>query len=250
MSEASLMQTIGISKRYGSGAATVHALRDVDLVVEAGEFLAIMGPSGSGKTTLMNILGCLDRPTSGSYRLLGNEVATLSRAELAEIRNHTLGFVFQSFNLLPKTSALDNVQLPLLYADVPRRERLQLGAEALDRVGLADRMQHRPSELSSGQQQRVAIARAIVTKPQVVLADEPTGNLDTHTSLGILALFQVLGDQGMTIAYVTHEPDIARYASRLLRFRDGRIESDTRQEPARVLDGPQEPATAGAGLMP
>lgn len=232
--DTSMIELTGVSKRYGRGPAAVHALREVDLTVDAGEFVAIMGPSGSGKTTLMNIIGCLDRPTEGSYRLLGEEIAELSRAALAGIRNHTLGFVFQSFNLLPRTSALANVELPLVYADVPRHERVELASEALERVGLGDRLHHHPSELSGGQQQRVAIARAIVSRPLVILADEPTGNLDTRTSIEILELFQELGEEGMTIAYVTHERDIARYASRILTVRDGRIESDTSQKPARA----------------
>jgi len=233
---APLIELREISKRYGEGAATVHALRSVDLDIHAGEFVAIMGPSGSGKTTLMNIIGCLDRPTAGSYRLLDEEVSSLSRADLADIRNHTLGFVFQSFNLLARTSALDNVQLPLVYGDVPRRERIALATEALERVGLGERMHHHPSELSGGQQQRVAIARAIVTKPQVILADEPTGNLDSRTSIEIIALFQELGKEGITIAYVTHEPDIARFATRILMVRDGRIESDAAQSQASAID--------------
>jgi putative ABC transport system ATP-binding protein len=245
-----LIETIGLSKRYGSGAATVHALREVDLVIEQGEFVAIMGPSGSGKTTLMNIIGCLDRPTSGSYLLNGQEVSSLSRAQLAEIRNEVLGFVFQSFNLLPRTSARDNVELPLIYAEVPRRERTRLAEEALERVGLGDRMHHRPSELSGGQQQRVAIARALVTRPLVILADEPTGNLDTRTSVEILALFQTLGDEGMTIVYVTHEPEIARFASRLLAVRDGRIESDTRQRPVRARDVQEALGSRVLGVVP
>jgi putative ABC transport system ATP-binding protein len=203
----------------------------------------------------MNIIGCLDRPTSGSYRLLGQEVAALSRSSLADVRNRTLGFVFQSFNLLPRTIALENVQLPLLYADVPRRERVARAAEALERVGLGDRMGHRPSELSSGQQQRVAIARAIVNRPLVILADEPTGNLDTRTSLDILSLFQQLGDEGMTVVYVTHERDIASYASRILLVRDGRIESDTRQQPANareafLAEGPRGQELRGEAPAP
>jgi putative ABC transport system ATP-binding protein len=227
--EAQLIEIRGVSKRYGTGAATVHALREVDLTIRAGEFVAIMGPSGSGKTTLMNIIGCLDRPTAGEYRLQGRDVSRLSRAGLAEVRNRTLGFVFQSFNLLPRTTALDNVELPLVYADMPKRERIARAEEALGKVGLADRLHHHPSELSGGQQQRVAIARAIVTHPVIILADEPTGNLDTATSQEILQLFERLGEEGMTIVYVTHEPEIAAYASRVLKFRDGRIESDTHQ---------------------
>jgi putative ABC transport system ATP-binding protein len=224
-----LMKTTHLSKTYGKGHLQVHALRSVDLEIEQGEFVAIMGPSGSGKTTLMNIIGCLDRPTGGSYQLLGSEVASLSQSELAEVRNKVLGFVFQNYSLLSRTSALDNVQLPLLYAGVPRRERKQRATEALGRVGLAERLTHHPSELSGGQQQRVAIARALVTRPKVILADEPTGNLDSRTSIEILRLFQELGSAGITIIYVTHEPDIAAYASRVITVKDGLIESDVRQ---------------------
>ncbi len=229
-----IMQTRGLCKTYGEGSLAVHALRDVDLSIDAGEFVAVMGPSGSGKTTLMNILGCLDRPSSGSYSLLGREVASLSRDELAEVRNGTLGFVFQNYSLLARTSALDNVQLPLLYAGVGTRERRLRATTALERVGLADRLSHHPSQLSGGQQQRVAIARAIVNEPRVILADEPTGNLDSRTSVEILSLFQELGDAGITIVYVTHEPDIAAYASRVLEVRDGRVQVDQRQQPARA----------------
>jgi putative ABC transport system ATP-binding protein len=231
-SKAPLMQTSRLCKTYGKGALTVRALREVDLTIQEGEFVAVMGPSGSGKTTLMNILGCLDRPSSGSYRLLGQEVADLTPNQLAEVRNRTLGFVFQNYSLLARTSALDNVQLPLVYAGVAGRQRKQRATEALARVGLADRLAHHPSELSGGQQQRVAIARALVNRPRVILADEPTGNLDSRTSIEILALFQELGAAGMTIIYVTHEPDIASYASRILVVKDGRIQLDQPQTPA------------------
>jgi len=239
-----IMQTRGLCKTYGEGALAVHALRDVDLAIDTGEFVAVMGPSGSGKTTLMNILGCLDRPSTGSYALLGREVASLSRDELAEVRNGTLGFVFQNYSLLARTSALDNVQLPLLYAGVGTRERRARATEALEQVGLADRLSHHPGELSGGQQQRVAIARAIVNRPRVILADEPTGNLDSRTSVEILSLFQELGEAGITIVYVTHEPDIAAYASRVLEVRDGRIETDHQQEPARAHVPPALEASA------
>ncbi len=232
---APLIETRDLKRSYGMGEAQVHALRGVDLVIEEGEFIAIMGPSGSGKTTLMNILGCLDRPTSGSYRLLGEEVTAMAPAHLAALRNRHLGFVFQSFNLLARTSAVDNVQLPLLYAGIPARERRRRAVEALIQVGLADRMHHQPSQLSGGQQQRVAIARALVTRPRMILADEPTGNLDSRTTAEILALFQQLNDAGMTIVYVTHEPDVAAHASRVLVVRDGRIESDHRQQPVRAV---------------
>jgi putative ABC transport system ATP-binding protein len=231
MATTPIMQITSLRKTYGKGDLEVHALRDVDMSIGEGEFVAIMGPSGSGKTTLMNILGCLDRPTGGSYRLLGHEVADLDRGELADVRNIVLGFVFQNYSLLPRTSALDNVQLPLVYAGVPRRERRERAAAALARVGLADRVAHHPNELSGGQQQRVAIARALVTQPRVILADEPTGNLDSRTSLEIIALFQELGAAGMTIVYVTHEQEIARFASRIITVRDGLLAEDVRQQP-------------------
>jgi putative ABC transport system ATP-binding protein len=218
-------------KTYVLGDTVLHALDRVSLTVEPGEAVAIMGTSGSGKSTLMNILGCLDRPTSGSYLLDGREVSGLSRSELAEVRNRTLGFVFQSFNLLPRTSALENVELPLLYSDVSRRDRTAMARAALERVGLGQRLQNHPAQLSGGQQQRVAIARAIVTRPKVVLADEPTGNLDSRTRLGVMALFQELWREGLTLLYVTHDADVARYASRVLVLRDGHIVSDDRQPP-------------------
>jgi putative ABC transport system ATP-binding protein len=239
------MEVRGLTKTYGSGETMVHALRGVDLTIRRREFVAIMGPSGSGKSTLMNLLGCLDSPTSGVYMLAGEDVAGLSRDQLAEVRNHTLGFVFQNYNLLARTSALENVQLPLLYAGVGRRELRSRAAEALDRVGLGNRMDHRPNQLSGGQQQRVAIARALVNKPAVILADEATGNLDTRTSLEIIALFQELaaGDDGMTIVFVTHEPDIAAFCSRVVVVRDGRVVSDEQQ-------APQSAAAALAALPP
>jgi putative ABC transport system ATP-binding protein len=226
-----LMETEHLWKTYGEGDAQVHALRDVNLTIREGEFVAVMGPSGSGKSTLMNILGCLDRPTSGAHRLLGEEVGRLSASRLAEVRNRTVGFVFQAYNLLPRTTALANVQLPLLYAGTPRAELKRRSAVALERVGLRTRARHLPNQLSGGQQQRVAIARAIVNRPRVILADEPTGNLDSRTSVEILALFQELGAGGITIVYVTHEPDVARYASRIVVVRDGRIAEDRRQVP-------------------
>jgi putative ABC transport system ATP-binding protein len=219
-----------VSKVYHMGEVEVNALKSVSLSINEGEFVAIMGASGSGKSTLMNILGCLDRPTSGQYFLTGRDVSQLSRNELAEIRNRLLGFVFQSFNLLARTSAMDNVSLPLQYAGVPPRERRSRAEEALRRVGLGDRLQHYPNQMSGGQQQRVAVARALVTRPKLILADEPTGNLDSRTSIDLMALFQELWRSGMTILMVTHESDIAAYASRVVMMKDGQVQSDTRHE--------------------
>ena len=229
-----LIQLVDVAKTYRMGDVEVHALRGVSLDVELGEFTAIMGASGSGKSTLMNIVGCLDRPSSGRYLLNGQEVSRLSTERLAEMRNRTIGFVFQSFNLLARTSALENVELPLLYAGVSTPERHARAAEALARVGLADRADHHPNQMSGGQQQRVAIARALVSRPRVILADEPTGNLDSRTSVEVMALFQELGRAGITVVLVTHEPDIAQYAGRIVVMRDGRILSDTRQVPRQV----------------
>lgn len=229
-----LIELESVSKLYRMGEEQVAALQDVSLNIEAGEFVAIMGASGSGKSTLLNMLGCLDRPTRGRYRLQGQEVSSLSRDALATLRNRTLGFVFQSFNLLTRTSALENVELPLLYAAVPSAERHRRAREALERVGLGARTGHHPNQMSGGQQQRVAIARALVNKPRLILADEPTGNLDTRTSLEVMALLQMLGDEGITIVLVTHEPDIAAHASRVIVMRDGRVLSDQRQTPHRV----------------
>jgi len=222
-----LIEIRDLVKTYDAGDVQVHALRGVSLDIEAGESVAIMGSSGSGKSTLMNILGCLDRPTSGSYRLDGEEVARLGRDRLADIRNRTLGFVFQSFNLLSRTSAIENVELPLVYAGMPRRERRKRALEALERVGLGERGEHRPNQLSGGQQQRVAIARAIVTRPRVILADEPTGNLDSATSVEIMGVLGELVAGGITVVLVTHEPDIAAHASRVIEVRDGLIRSDS-----------------------
>jgi len=222
-----VIRIAGVTKVYRGGSQAVHALRGVDLTVDPGEMLAVMGPSGSGKSTLMNILGCLDVPTEGSYVLDGVRVDGLGRDALADLRNQKLGFVFQGFNLLPRTSAIENVELPLLYDRTGRwRDTRRLAAESLARVGLEGRLEHQPSELSGGQQQRVAIARALVTLPTLLLADEPTGNLDTRTSVEVMALFQALNDQGITIVLVTHEPDIVQYVRRVVEVRDGRILRD------------------------
>ncbi|HPF25259.1 MAG TPA: ABC transporter ATP-binding protein [Steroidobacteraceae bacterium] len=223
-----LIELRDISKIYVSGDTELAALRDVNLQIEAGEFVAVTGSSGSGKSTLMNIIGCLDQPTHGTYHLAGQAVAGLDRGQLATIRNHFIGFVFQSFNLLARTTALENVELPLIYARVPPAERRKRALEALDRVGLADRKSHTSSQLSGGQQQRVAIARALVTRPPLILADEPTGNLDTKTSESVMTLLSDLRKSGITVAFVTHETDIAAYAERLLVLRDGQIVRDER----------------------
>jgi len=222
-----LIEMDGLKRVYGTGGAAVYALNGVDLAIERREFVAIMGPSGSGKSTAMNIIGCLDTPSAGHYRFMGVEVGDLSRRQRALLRRHYLGFVFQGFNLLARTSALENVELPLTYRGASPGARRTLALRALDRVGLQSRATHTPGELSGGQQQRVAIARAIVTNPAVVLADEPTGNLDSQTSLEIMDLLTALNrDQGMTVIMVTHEPEMASYANRTIRFVDGRIAGD------------------------
>jgi putative ABC transport system ATP-binding protein len=226
-----IVELEGVTKVYKLGDVEVHALRGVTLSVQRGEFAAVMGSSGSGKSTLMNILGCLDKPTAGEFRLDGKPVSRLGSDGLARIRNQTLGFVFQSFNLLSRTTALENVELPLLYADVPAAERHKRAHAALERVGLADRVHHHPNQMSGGQQQRVAIARALVTDPKVILADEPTGNLDSETSIEVMTLFQDLWSAGITILLVTHEPDIAAFAGRVISMKDGRVQLDRRQQP-------------------
>ena len=226
-----VIQLRDLVKVYETGDVALHALDGVSLEVTEGEFVAVMGSSGSGKSTLMNIVGCLDRPTSGSYVLAGQQVAGLSRSELAKIRNRTLGFVFQQFNLLSRTSALENVELPLEYGGLGSRERRKRATDALTRVGLAQRLHHHPNQLSGGQQQRVAIARAIVNTPKVILADEPTGALDSKTSIDVMSIFQGLWHSGITVVLVTHEPDIAEFASRVVMMKDGRVLSDVKQEP-------------------
>jgi putative ABC transport system ATP-binding protein len=240
---ASLIELRDVTKIYRMGDVDVHALAGVSLSIGQGEFIAVMGASGSGKSTLMNVIGCLDRPTGGSYWLNGQEVSKLPVNTLADIRNRTLGFVFQGFNLLSRTSAEENVELPLVYAGVNQRERHERARHALERVGLQDRMHHLPSQLSGGQQQRVAIARALVSEPKVILADEPTGNLDSRTSVEIMALFQELGRSGITVVVVTHEPDISGYAARLVTMRDGRIRADQRQRPAVAVVPPAPTAS-------
>ncbi len=248
---ASLIEMQQITKTYTMGDQQVHALRGVNVHISQGEFVAIMGASGSGKSTMMNILGCLDRPTSGQYFLAGREVATLSDDEQALMRNRTIGFVFQSFNLLRRTSALKNVELPLIYSGVPARERAERAKSALERVGLGARLDHHPSQLSGGQQQRVAVARALVTDPALILADEPTGNLDSQVSAEVMSLFQTLNLRGLTVVLVTHESDIAEYAQRVIRMRDGHVVHDSKPADAPRMPDlaalPHDAAAEGAG---
>jgi len=224
-----LIETVDLWKTYVMGSDEVHALRGVSLQIGRGEYVAIMGPSGSGKSTLMNLIGCLDTPSRGSYGLNGKQVSQMNDSELARIRNEEIGFVFQTFNLLPRATALGNVELPLVYAGMPRKEREIQARQALERVELADRMTHRPSELSGGQRQRVAIARALVNNPSILLADEPTGNLDSKTGLEIMGLFERLHQSGHTIVLVTHEADVAAFAGRTIHLRDGQVEKDVRR---------------------
>lgn len=223
-----IIETNDISKRYIMGAETIDALKSISINIEKGEYVAFMGPSGSGKSTLMNIIGCLDSPTSGTYVLNGKDVSDMTENELAEVRNKEIGFVFQTFNLLPRQSSLENVALPLIYAGYSKTDRTNRAQQVLESVGLGDRSGHKPNELSGGQRQRVAVARALVNDPSILLADEPTGNLDTKTSYEIMELFEEIHAKGNTIIMVTHEEDIAQYAHRIIRLRDGLIESDVR----------------------
>ena len=235
MNASTIIEARDIQKEYRMGTQTVHALRGVSFEIKKNEYVAIMGPSGSGKSTMMNVIGCLDTPSKGDYILNGHDVKKLTDNQLAEVRNREIGFVFQTFNLLPRSSALANVELPLIYAGMSSRERRKRAVEVLEKVGLADRMDHKPNELSGGQRQRVAIARALVNHPSILLADEPTGNLDSKTGNEIMELFDDLHQAGNTIILVTHEEDIAEHARRVIRLRDGLLESDVRsEEPAQV----------------
>ena len=241
-----VIEIADVWKTYTMGTQEVHALRGCSVSVERGEYVAIMGPSGSGKSTLMNVVGCLDVPTSGTYRLDGKDVGGLSDDELAEVRNRQIGFVFQTFNLLPRQDCLQNVELPLVYAGVSRKERRERATEALQRVGLGDRLDHRPNELSGGQRQRVAVARALVNRPAILLADEPTGNLDSVTSDEIMRLFERLYRAGNTLLVVTHEDDIAAHARRVVRLRDGTVETDVSVEQPVLADVPEDALDATA----
>ena len=224
-----IIEIQNLNKIYDTGAIQVHALKDVNLTIQEGEYVAIMGKSGSGKSTLMNILGCLDRPTSGSYVLDGIDVAKENPKQISYIRNQKIGFVFQSFNLIPRTSALKNVELPMIYGRVPAKERLERAKELLEKVGLGDRLHHMPNEISGGQKQRIAVARALANRPAILLADEPTGNLDTPSSVEVMNLFTQLNQEGVTVIVVTHEDDIAAFTNRIIRFQDGQMIEDKRR---------------------
>ncbi len=230
-----LLELMNISRHYTLGTEVVKALQSITLSIEKGEYIALMGPSGSGKSTLMNVIGCLDTPTEGSYVLNKKEVSKMTENELADIRNKEIGFIFQTFNLIPRSTALDNVALPLVYAGYAKEERTKLASKALENVGLADRVKHKPNELSGGQRQRVAVARALVNNPSIILADEPTGNLDSKTSEEIMFLFDEIHKQGNTIILVTHEEDIARHAHRIVRLKDGLVESDMKNDSIRQV---------------
>ncbi len=230
-----LLELMNISRHYTLGTEVVKALQSITLSIEKGEYIALMGPSGSGKSTLMNVIGCLDTPTEGSYVLNKKEVSKMTENELADIRNKEIGFIFQTFNLIPRSTALDNVALPLVYAGYAKEERTKLASKALENVGLADRVKHKPNELSGGQRQRVAVARALVNNPSIILADEPTGNLDSKTSDEIMFLFDEIHKQGNTIILVTHEEDIARHAHRIVRLKDGLVESDMKNDSIRQV---------------
>ncbi|MBK9257343.1 MAG: ABC transporter ATP-binding protein [Saprospiraceae bacterium] len=233
-----MISTTDLSKTYIMGQEIINALKSVSFSIHKNEYVALMGPSGSGKSTLMNILGCLDSPTEGSYILNDIDVSSMSDGELAEVRNKQIGFVFQTFNLLPRLSSLENVALPLVYAGLNKKERTEKAEAVMEKVGLADRMTHKPNELSGGQRQRVAIARALVNDPAIILADEPTGNLDTKTSIEIMSIFEAIHNAGNTVIVVTHEPDIADHAHRIIRLRDGKIESDYKNENIILVDNP------------
>lgn len=235
----SIIDISHLRKTYEMGSEKVHALKDVSISIRKNEYVALMGPSGSGKSTLMNLLGCLDTPTDGVYYLNGTDVSSMDDGDLAEVRNKEIGFVFQTFNLLPRLSSLDNVALPLVYSGMSKSKRIERAGEVLDAVGLGDRMDHKPNELSGGQRQRVAIARALVNKPSIILADEPTGNLDTKTSLEIMQIFEKIHAAGNTIILVTHEPDIAEHAHRIIRLRDGLVETDILNKNIVKADNPE-----------